>query len=100
MRQIENEMLRAVYNKSDWTKDNTTVFFISAKESGNPHGARSEIYLYGNHIADYWHDATLFEVNIRTLREYPTRTTCSRLRACGKDVSIKKGHPYINCKKV
>lgn len=100
MRKIEKEMLIAVYNKSDWIKDNTSVFFISARESGNPHGSRSEIYLHGNHIADYWHDTTLFEVNIRTLRKYPTRTTCSRLRACEVRVNIKNGHPYINCEEV
>jgi hypothetical protein len=52
MRKIEEEMLSAVHAKRDFRKDNTTVFFISAMESGNPHGSRAEVYLHGNHIAD------------------------------------------------
>lgn len=97
MRVIEKQMLNAIDNKIDWTKDNTSVFFISANESGNPHGSRSEVYLHGNHIASYWHGLNdALEVCENTLKRYPTNTTKSRLRALGVNVTTKRGVTYLN----
>lgn len=57
MRKIEQKMIEAIEHKADnFVSGNTSVFFISASESGNPFGSRSEIMLHGNHIATFWHD--------------------------------------------
>jgi hypothetical protein len=100
MRKIEQQMLNAVHSKiSKWTNNNTAVFYISSGESGNPFGSRSEIYLHGNLIAEYWHDRKDFaplEVETTTLRRYPTPTTKSRLRALGAHVTTRKGVTYLD----
>ena len=91
-------MLSAIHNKVDkWMNNNTAVFYISASESGNPNGSRSEIYLHGNLIAEYWHDApTPLEVDTKTLARWSTPTTKSRLRALGANVTTRKGVTYLN----
>jgi hypothetical protein len=98
MRKIEQQMLSAIHNKVDkWMNNNTAVFYISASESGNPNGSRSEIYLHGNLIAEYWHDApTPLEVDTKTLARWSTPTTKSRLRALGANVTTRKGVTYLN----
>jgi hypothetical protein len=97
MRKIEKQMLNAISSKVDkWMNNNTSVFYISAMESGNPFGARSEVYLHGNHIADYWHESGSLEVNSRTLAQWSTPTTKSRLRALGANVATRKGITYLN----
>lgn len=98
MRKIEQQMLSAIYSKADkWTNNNTAVFYISSSESGNPHGARSEIYLHGNLIAEYWHNLdTPLAVDTKTLARWPTPTTKSRLRALGANVATRKGVTYLN----
>ena len=97
MRKIEKQLLAAIKARKDWTLNNTGCFFVSASESGNVAGSRTEIYLHGNHIADYWHDlAEPLEVDSRTLARYPTVTTKSRLRALGANVMTKKGVTYLN----
>ena len=98
MRKIEQQMLSAVYSKVDkWTNNNTAVFYISSGESGNPNGSRSEIYLHGNLIAEYWHDLpTPLEVDRVTLARWSTPTTKSRLRALGANVSTRKGVTYLD----
>ena len=91
-------MLNAIHNKLDkWMNNNTAVFYISASESGNPNGARSEIYLHGNLIAEYWHDLpTPLEVDTATLARWSTPTTKSRLRALGAKVTTRKGVTYLD----
>lgn len=98
MRKIEQQMLNAVYSKADkWVNNNTAVFYISASESGNPNGSRSEIYLHGNLIAEYWHDLpTPLEVDTATLARWSTPTTKSRLRALGANVTTRKGVTYLD----
>jgi len=98
MRKIEQQMLTAIHSKVEkWISDNTAVFYISANESGNPWGSRSEIYLHGNLIAEYWHDAEQpLEVDTVTLSRWSTNTTKSRLRALGANVSTRKGVTYLN----
>ena len=98
MRKIEQQMLSAVHAKVDkWTNNNTAVFYISASESGNPFGSRSEIYLHGNLIAEYWHDEKApLAVNRQTLARWSTPTTKSRLRALGANVATRKGVTYLD----
>lgn len=96
MRKIEEDMVNAVRYGESFSRDNTAVYFISAMETGNPNGSRSEIYLHNNHIASYWHKTDELEVNTRTLREWPTSTTKSRLRALGADIKTKQGAIYLN----
>jgi hypothetical protein len=98
MRKIEQQMLTAIHNKTEkWISDNTAVFYISANESGNPFGSRSEIYLHGNLIAEYWHDEKApLAVNRNTLARWSTNTTKSRLRALGANVTTRKGVTYLN----
>ena len=96
MRKIEKEMLLSVHGKRDFRKDNTTVFFISSSESGNPNGSRAEVYLHGNHIANFWHECGTLEVNTRTLAQWQTPTTKSRLRALGANVTTRKGQTFLD----
>lgn len=98
MRKIEQQMLNAVMSKADkWVNNNTAVFYISASESGNPNGARSEIYLHGNLIAEWWYDLPApLDVDETTLARWPSPTTKSRLRALGADVTTRKGITYLN----
>ena len=94
MRQIEKDMLEAIKHGNDWSKDNTKVVVDA--------GYRSyfvDVYLHGNHIAEIicrmgWPDVV--KPNVDTLRDYPTRTTMSRLRALGVDVCTRKGEPMLN----
>jgi hypothetical protein len=82
MRKIEQDMISALKKKINWQSGDTSVFF--ADESiGNPHGTRSQIFLHGNHIADYYHNDGSIEVNQRVYKNWPTRTTNSRLYALG-----------------
>lgn len=81
-------MLQAIQGRKYWNQGNTCVDYVIA---GNPNGPRSEIYLHGNHIADFWHDSETLDVDIRTLALWPTATTKSRLRALGANVQTKNG---------
>lgn len=94
MRKIEQQMLNAIESKRNWSLDNTLVHIENG--GGNPFGLRAEIYLHGNHIADYWYDDKQLDVNTRTLIDWNTRTTKSRLRALGAKVATRKGVIYLN----
>ena len=96
MRKIEKLMVQAIVNRKDWHLDNTAVYYIPQSESGNPHGARSEIKLHNNLIAEMWYDSGKLEVNVAMLRRYPTPTTKSRLRALNVNVTTKRGVTYLN----
>ena len=97
MRKIEKLMIQAIEARKDWQNSNTGVFYETA---GNPHGPRSEIYLHGNHIADYWHNSKELEVNLRTLRDWPSMTTRSRLRALGANLVSIKGTLHLDGKSI
>lgn len=83
MRQIEKEMLQAMLSREHYRKDNTEVF------------SDRTIYLHGNHIATVANNGTV-TVNLYTLREWPTPTTKSRLRALGVPVATKDYVTYID----
>ena len=93
MRKIEQQMLATIKVKDSKNIGNTGVFY---ENQGNPYGPRSEIYLHGNHLGDYWHDSGEFDVDIRTLRDWPTVITKSRLRALGVNLTTKQGRVYID----
>lgn len=88
MRKIESEMLQAVALKKDWSKDNTEVL----RGFG---GVNMTIFLHGHHIATT-DDFGGVEPNRETLRNYPSRTTLSRLWALGVDVRRSKGRIILN----
>lgn len=94
MRKIEQQMLNAIESKRNWSLDNTLVHIENG--GGNPFGLRAEIYLHGNHIADYWYNDKQLDVDTRTLIDWNTRTTKSRLRALGAKVATRKGVIYLN----
>ena len=94
MRKIEQQMLNAIESKRNWSLDNTLVHIENG--GGNPFGLRAEVYLHGNHIADYWYDDKQLDVDTRTLIDWNTRTTKSRLRALGAKVATRKGVIYLN----
>lgn len=87
MRKIELEMVIALKRGLPFHKSNTAVTAV-----GN-------VYLHGNHIGRYHGNGT-FTVNLNTLREWPTVTTRSRLRAIGVDVYTKDYVTYIDGKPI
>ena len=96
MRKIESEMLQAVQLKQDWRKDNTEVKYLESIDE--PMRARLEmakIYLHGHEIATFAYGYPV-AANIETLRNYPSRTTLSRLWALGVDVRRSKGRIILN----
>ena len=93
MRTIEKEMLQAIKNRKNWGKSNTMV---SIDTNNTKYGDRAEVFLFGNHIGDYWYQTGNFETNIRTLLDWPSVTTISRLRALNVRVQQKKWKLYID----
>jgi hypothetical protein len=93
MRKIEQLMNNAIAQRVAFSKDNTLVTIVN---DGNPYGTRAEVYLHGNHIANYWYQDASLEVNERTLAEWSTVTTKSRLRALGAKVTTKRGQTFLN----
>lgn len=85
MRKIEKEMLQAIEEGRNWTKDNTYI---------NPVIGGIEVWLWNNHIATV--TDTGLKVNKETLKRYPTVTTKSRLRALGADVSQMNNKIYLD----
>jgi hypothetical protein len=95
MRLIEREMREAIRHGRDWKKDNTQVVVDA--------GYRTyfvDVFLHGNHIAEVLCRMGIPEdrvhVNQTTLKNWPTRTTMSRLRALGVDVYTSKGRVFLH----
>ncbi len=88
MRLIEKEMLAAINGGRDWSKDNTRV---AVKRTDGM--VFSDVFLHNHLIASVtmWKGKPATSVCKETLREWPTRTTMSRLRALGVDVCTRKG---------
>lgn len=91
MRKIEQQMWEAINNLEGWQGGNTTV---SQTDSG------AMVYLHGHHIATVDVITGKVTVNKTTLRDYPTNTTKSRLRALGVDVCTKNGITYLEGEEV
>jgi len=86
MRLIETEMLEAIKHGRDWSKDNTRVI--------QTHVGVVKVLLHGHEIAQVSRQGGVV-VNVSTLRDWPTRTTMSRLRALGVDVCTRKGEVMV-----
>ena len=94
MRVIEKQMLAAINSGRDWSKDNTRVVVEADYRS-----YFADVYLHGHHIAEVFCAMGCDDhvhVNRDTLREWPTRTTMSRLRALGVDVYTRKGNVILD----
>jgi hypothetical protein len=102
MRKIEKEMNKAITEGRNWSSSNTMVRV-------DPDTNKSMVYLHNNHIATvdrvasewgWYHTVKTFEfrvvVNEKTLSNWSTNTTKSRLRALGVDVYTKAGTVYLN----
>ena len=68
MRKIERQMIQAIVDGKDWSKDNTRV--------ETEQGYRSTVYLHGHRIAVYYPNGMDLHVNNCG---YQTNTTKSRL---------------------
>lgn len=86
MRKIEKQMVDAAFNGRNWRSANTEVVVM-----GN---GIAQVFLHGHHIANVY--AGEVEVNTRTLANWPTVTTKSRLRALGADVYTKNFVTYVD----
>ena len=86
MRKIEQAMNGAIALGINWASGNTMVTFDDTTGT-------SAVYLHGNHIADVIEGRV--EVDVDTLKDYPTNTTKSRLRALGADVYTRGGVVYL-----
>ena len=94
MRLIETEMNEAIKHGRDWAKDNTRVEVDAGYRT-----YFADVYLHGHHIAEVWCRMgcdDVVKVSVDTLRNWPTRTTMSRLRALGVDVCTRKGEILLN----
>jgi len=89
MRVIEAKMINAVNSRENFALANTSVHYI--KDCNY-----SEVYLHSHMIAIKYHDTDTLEVNTKTLFDWPTVTTKSRLRALGANVTTKKGIIYLD----
>lgn len=89
MRVIEKQMIQAIMNGKNWQKDNTAVFINTEGDA--------VVFLHGHPIATV-KDCLPLELNVDvdTLRNWPTNTTKSRLRALGANVYTKKGVIYLD----
>lgn len=89
MRKIEKEMIQACVNRNNWHKDNTEV----ACNDGV-----IRVYLHRNHIASFVDG--MLQVNLDTLRRWPSMTTRSRLRALGANLVSIKGTLHLDGKSI
>ena len=89
MRLIEQQMNEAIHNQIMWSKDNTQVTYYYSHNI-------SHIRLHGHHIASYDHGTGITKANLETLKEWPTNTTKSRLRALGVNVATRKGITFLD----
>ena len=92
MHKIERQMVQAVEDSRAWAAGNTTV----SRDADNPN--MMVVSLHGNHIASIEiADGRILGrwINLRTLAEYPTVTTISRLRAMGFRVRQADGQVII-----
>ena len=88
-RKIEQQMIQAIKDGRNWQSGNTRV--VQTRRF------TSDVYLHGYHIG--W---AVFGLYVRcvpsceTFRQWPTRTTVSRLRALGINASVNKGVAMID----
>ncbi len=86
MRKIEEQMVQAVKSGKACSLGNTTVY---------PVVGGMEISLHCHPIAKV-DECGVVCVNLYTLRNWPTNTTKSRLRALGVNICTKRGVVYVD----
>jgi hypothetical protein len=102
MRKIEKDMLAAIANKTNWANTNTRVEYQpEVSTTARACIEYAKVFLHDNHIAtvSYGHmvdGKVRVDYNPVTLREWPTRTTLSRLNALGIKAGMRKGIVYVN----
>ena len=102
MRKIEQQLIDAINNGSDYWNGGNTVLTIYPNTflldghtiHSNGNGLRS-VYLHGNHIADIDNNNKAIP-NLDCFYYWPTATTRSRLRALGINASIKNFEACID----
>lgn len=85
-------MMQAIADNHVWASGNTTV----SRDADNPN--MMVVRLYGHHIASIKMAGGCISgrwINLRTLADYPTATTLSRLRAMGFRARKAKGQVII-----
>ena len=87
MRKVEQQMRAAAMQGFNWASGNTTV-------TVRGHRGLTEVFLHGHSIA-YVKEGKAVP-NLTTLRQWPTNTTKSRLKALGVNVSTCKGITYVD----
>ena len=97
MRKIEREMKTAIQRGLNWSKGNTMVVCF-ASDLDDDKIAR--VYLHGNHIATVDLETLMAYAMPETLKQWPTNTTMSRLRALGINVYRSKGKIFLNDKEI
>lgn len=89
MRKVEKQMLAAIKARKPMFGRNTMVTVTGD-------GERAQVYLHGNHIADYFYRSGITEANTYTLARWPSVTTKSRLRALGVNVYTKNRTTFLD----
>lgn len=90
MRKVEQEMINAIAARKNWAGGNTMVVFSDAQVMG-----AGRVSLHGHDIAIIMQDGSI-RPKKETFRQWPTRTTVSRLRALGIGAHLKDGQPCID----
>lgn len=86
MSKIEDAMLNAVETRRNWQSGNTSVRYEGGKSYVRLHGYLIAIYNHAKHTWRY-SDARVEHVG----EECGTKTTMSRLNACGANICRKNG---------
>lgn len=89
MRKIEMQMVEAIRNGKNWSKDNTCVTFDTG---ANENRKNYLVVLHGNPIARGCVGKTPEAISFCG---WVTKTTCSRLRALGVDVKVVNRIPVV-----
>mgnify|MGYP003636885326 CR=1 FL=1 len=89
MRKIEQKLVNAINNGSDYWHGGNTTFTRDIKTG------LGRVSLHGNHIADIDKDNKA-TANLECFYHWPTVTTRSRLRALGINASIKNFEACID----
>jgi hypothetical protein len=90
MRKLESDMLAAIKAGRNWQSGNTQI----------THQPNPSIYLHGNRIAFTCPEYDGLRCDTWVFKNWPTRTTVSRLRALGINACVCKGVPMIDGKPV
>ena len=91
MRVIERQMNAAIKERRNWKGNNTKV---------EQYDTFSSVELFGKHIANVSHADGHVYVDVRTLMDWPTDTTMSRLRALGANVYRRNWVIYLDDKPI